>query len=58
VIGIVGSGPAGVACAHALVSRGIPVTLLDAGVEMEPELRQVLTRMSGQPPSAWNAADI
>jgi choline dehydrogenase-like flavoprotein len=58
VICIVGSGPAGVACAHALVSRGIPVTMLDAGVEMEPDLRQVLTTMSAQPASAWNAADV
>ena len=58
MIYIVGSGPAGVACAHALVSRGIPATLLDAGVEMEPDLRQVLTTLSAQPPSAWNAADV
>jgi choline dehydrogenase-like flavoprotein len=58
VIYIVGSGPAGVACAHALVSRGIPATLLDAGIEMEPDLRQVLTTLSAQPQSAWNAADV
>jgi len=58
VICIVGSGPAGVACAHALIGRGIPVTLLDAGVEMEPDLRQVLATMSAQPPSAWSGADV
>jgi 2-polyprenyl-6-methoxyphenol hydroxylase-like FAD-dependent oxidoreductase len=61
VIYIVGSGPAGVACAHALVSRDIPVTLLDAGIEMEPDLRQVLTTMvrrrrrRGTPPT-WNGS--
>ena len=48
MIYIVGSGPAGVACAHALVSRGVPVTLLDTGIEMEPDLRQVVTTLSAQ----------
>lgn len=36
----------------------MPVTLLDAGIEMEPDLRQVLTTLSAQPPSAWSAADV
>jgi choline dehydrogenase-like flavoprotein len=54
---VVGSGPAGVACAHALVSRGVPVTMLDAGVEMEPDLRRVLATMSGQAPADWDAGD-
>lgn len=58
MIYVVGSGPAGVACAHALVSRGTPVTMLDAGIEMEPELRQVLTTLGGQSPSEWNAAAV
>ena len=58
MIVVVGSGPAGVACAHALVSRGTPVTMLDAGVDMEPALRQVLTTMSGQAPAEWTAAAL
>jgi choline dehydrogenase-like flavoprotein len=58
MIYVVGSGPAGVACAHALVGRGVPVTMLDAGVEMEPELRQVLAGMREQPPSDWSAASL
>ncbi len=32
--------------------------MLDAGVEMEPDLRQVLTTMSGQAPSEWTAAAL
>ena len=32
--------------------------MLDAGVEMEPDLRQVLTAMSGQQPSEWDAAAL
>jgi choline dehydrogenase-like flavoprotein len=58
VIVVVGSGPAGVACAHALVALGTPVTMLDAGVEMEPDLRQLLATMSGQSPAEWSAAAV
>jgi choline dehydrogenase-like flavoprotein len=58
VICVVGSGPAGVACAQALVSRNMPVTMIDAGVEMEPDVRQVLSRMSAQQPAQWNPADL
>ena len=58
MIGVVGSGPAGVACAHAFVSRGVRVTMLDAGVELEPELRTILATLRDQRPSEWNAAAI
>ena len=32
---VIGSGPAGAAAAAQLVSRGVPVTMLDAGVRSE-----------------------
>lgn len=44
---VVGSGPAGVACAAALVNRGCDVTLLDAGLELEPERRALVDRVKG-----------
>lgn len=41
---VVGSGPAGIACAHALSAVGRAVTILDAGVALEPEREAI--RMS------------
>jgi len=45
MIYVVGSGPAGVACAYALVKKGLNVTMLDAGIELEPEKVRVLERL-------------
>lgn len=42
---VVGSGPSGVACAAALVGRGCEVTLLDAGLDLEPERRALVDRL-------------
>lgn len=42
MIYVLGSGPAGVACAWALVGQGLEVTLLDAGVELEPQRQATL----------------
>lgn len=41
-VAVVGSGPAGVAAAWALIERGMKVSLLDAGNEIESELKQYL----------------
>lgn len=38
---VIGSGPAGVACAMALIGRGARVTMLDAGMRL-PEDRRAL----------------
>lgn len=38
---VIGSGPAGVSAAHALLARGLSVTMLDVGIELDP-LRQNL----------------
>ncbi len=51
---VVGSGPAGVACAQALVNRGLPVTMLDAGVELEPHLKNVVDDLGSKPRSEWD----
>lgn len=55
---VAGSGPSGIACAWALVTQGVPVTMLDAGIELEPERAEIVARMSSQPPEAWNGSDI
>lgn len=55
---VIGSGPAGVACAEALLARGEPVCLVDAGLTLEPERREVIARMRGQAPGEWRAEDL
>jgi choline dehydrogenase-like flavoprotein len=52
---VIGSGPAGVSCAMALVARGEEVTMLDAGFALEPEAEAVVAGMSKQAPSEWSA---
>src|SRR5262245_3877279 len=54
---VVGSGPSGIAAATALLDRGVPVTMLDVGVECEPDRMTIVRRMSHQDPSAWSEAD-
>ena len=55
---VLGSGPAAISAAVALVNRGRPVTILDAGRTLEPERRQILDRLSRQEPEAWDARDL
>ena len=53
---VIGSGPAGVACAHALLARGASVLMLDAGLTLEPGRAEVVRQCAAVPPSAWTAA--
>ncbi len=55
---VIGSGPAGVAAAQALVARGLPVTMLDAGLALEPDRRALLDRLSARTPDEWAAEDL
>lgn len=52
---IVGSGPAGVSCAKALLDRGFTVTMLDAGIELEKE-KQLLLENFDESSSSWDYA--
>ena len=52
---VIGSGPAGVACATALLARGATVLMLDAGMELEPELAEIARALSQKKPSEWPA---
>ncbi|PIN75604.1 hypothetical protein COV18_02040 [Candidatus Woesearchaeota archaeon CG10_big_fil_rev_8_21_14_0_10_37_12] len=45
---VVGSGPSGISCAHALLSKGEQVTLLDAGIELEEDRKNILKKV-GKP---------
>ncbi len=55
---VIGSGPASISAAMALVKRGLRVTILDAGKTLEPERQAVLERLSAQKPEGWVAADL
>jgi choline dehydrogenase-like flavoprotein len=51
---VVGSGPAGIACAKALLDRGVEVTMLDAGVTLEADKERLVAPLRSQPPEAWS----
>lgn len=55
---VVGSGPAGVACARALADRGHDVTILDAGLELEPERQNIIDRLKSHEVEDWDNAAI
>jgi choline dehydrogenase-like flavoprotein len=55
---IIGSGPSGVACAHALLQLGARVVMLDAGITLEEPRRQTVAQMNAQPPKSWTQEQI
>ena len=55
---VIGSGPAGVACAHALRQRGATVVLLDAGITLEKSRHDLVAEMSARSPTQWSAAQL
>jgi len=58
VIYVIGSGPAGVSSAMALVKRGYQVTMLDGGVELEADRALILRQLERQDAASWDAAAI
>jgi choline dehydrogenase-like flavoprotein len=58
VIYVIGSGPAGVASAMALLKRGLSVHLLDAGITLETNQQAVVTRLASITPELWNPASL
>jgi choline dehydrogenase-like flavoprotein len=55
---VVGSGPAGVSCAKALLDRGHSVLMLDGGNRLEPENEAVRLRLESTQPSHWSPEDL
>jgi len=54
---VIGSGPAGVACAKALLARGATVLMLDAGLELEADRARIVRQFADAKPSAWPDGD-
>src|SRR5258706_9534997 len=55
---VIGSGPAGVACAKALLARGARVLMLGAGLELDPARAQIVRQCGGTKPAKWNPGQI
>jgi choline dehydrogenase-like flavoprotein len=55
---VIGSGPAGVACAHALLARGAKTTILDAGVSLEPSRAELVAQLRRTSPAEWTPEQI
>src|SRR5947209_5499622 len=55
---VVGSGPAGVACARALLDRGGAVRMLDAGLCLEPERAELVAQMGRTEPAGWEPEQL
>lgn len=55
MIYVIGSGPSGVSAAAALLSHGREVTMLDAGLELEPDREALVRRLAEQDAAEWDA---
>jgi choline dehydrogenase-like flavoprotein len=55
---VIGSGPAGVSAAWALLRQGRQVTMLDVGEQQEEERSQLRDRLAASAPSEWRSTDI
>lgn len=55
---VIGSGPAGVACATALLAKGVPVRMVDAGVTLEPERAAAVRALRSRVPSTWTQDEL
>jgi len=57
-VAIVGSGLSAMACAKALVKRGLKVTILDAGEELSNDRKAAIASMKWAPPNQWSADNL
>jgi choline dehydrogenase-like flavoprotein len=55
---VIGSGPAGIACAKALIRRGLKVEIIDAGDRLPAPQEALKDRLARQQPTEWSDADI
>ena len=55
---VIGSGPAGVSAAWALIKQGRKVTMLDVGEQLEKEKSDLRSRLASVNPGEWPADDI
>src|SRR5439155_18579817 len=57
-VAVVGSGPAGISCSRALTRRGIKVTILDVGEELDSERQKIVKELSSTSPDKWDPQGV
>ena len=57
-VAVVGSGPAGISCSRALTRRGIKVTILDVGEELDAERQKIVKELSSTSPDKWDPQSV
>ena len=57
-VAVVGSGFSGIAVAHALVARGVAVTILDVGETLDERRASVVAKLRDLPTDAWPPEDF
>lgn len=55
---VIGSGPSGVSAAMALLQKGCRVKMIDVGLTLEAERKNLLDKISIQPVSQWDKSEI
>jgi choline dehydrogenase-like flavoprotein len=55
---VIGSGPAGAACASALLARGANVLMLDAGIQLESDRAKIVSDLSQKKSSDWPGDEV
>ena len=58
MIYVIGSGPTGIASAQVLVKSGLPVTLIDGGIDLDSDRRALVDRLKHQHWKDWNPSEI
>lgn len=53
---VVGSGPAGISCAQALIAAGKEVTILDSGLQLEAERSHAVSSLAASDVSRWTSS--
>ncbi len=55
---VVGSGPAGVSAAYSLLRKGLAVTMLDVGFQLEQERQHLVDRLAAGTPESWDQQSL
>jgi choline dehydrogenase-like flavoprotein len=55
---VIGSGPSGISAAMALLTKGIPVTMLDAGLELEKGHAEVVRLLATRSKQDWDEESV
>lgn len=55
---VIGSGPAAVSAAMALTRKNVQVTMLDAGVSLDPDRKELVGRLRRSKPQDWSPEDV